>query len=120
VPVGALPLGDAPSTLLAGLFVPAVAAFGAPAFAEGNKSTAPTAASSSTTGTTSTSATAAESKDALFARLDANKDGKLSSDEGRQDSKVQGLWTQLDADNDGSVTQAEFMATPALEAAPKK
>jgi len=106
--------------LLAGLFVPAVAAFGVPAFAGGDKSTAPSAASSTTTVPTSTSAAAAESKDALFARLDADKDGKLSSDEGRQDSNVQGLWKQLDSDNDGSVTQAEFMATPALEAAPKK
>ena len=43
-----------------------------------------------------------------FARLDTNHDGKLSASEAAANPKVQGMWKKLDANNDGTVSQAEF------------
>jgi Ca2+-binding EF-hand superfamily protein len=54
--------------------------------------------------------TGTASADATFDRLDRNHDGKLSSTEAAADSKVQGIWKKLDADNNGTVTKAEFEA----------
>ena len=45
----------------------------------------------------------------VFADLDSNKDGMLSAAEAGKDSKVMGMWKQLDKDGDGAVSRAEFM-----------
>ena len=48
--------------------------------------------------------------EAVFHRLDVNRDNKLSAAEARQDSKVLGAWRRLDAKRKGTITRAEFMA----------
>ncbi len=48
--------------------------------------------------------------DALFGRLDANKDGWLSAAEAKAEAKVESNWGKLDADSNQRVTRAEFDA----------
>lgn len=96
--------------LAAGLFVPAIALAGS-AFAQDK---APSA-----TGATTPPATAGApaggmaDKEALFKRLDTNNDGMLSAAEAQKDEKVSGIWKQLDAANKGSISKADFLASPA-------
>ena len=104
--------------LMAAAFVPALAlAAGATyaggdykspsANASGDKATAP-ATTSTMQGGMKGGATA--SADAMFDRLDANHDGKLSASEAAADPKVQGAWKKLDANNKGAISKAEFQA----------
>ena len=120
--------------LLVGLFVPALALASGVASAVGDtkvtgqpatngstntndKSTA--APSATTNGSTNTNdkstaapsnTTGMSSSSTAFARLDTNHDRKLSAAEAAADPKVQGMWKKLDANNDGTVSQAEFSA----------
>ena len=102
--------------LLASLFVPALAFAAGSAYATGtDKMKGDTSATTTTPATTSGSTTngmksGTSSADAKFARLDTNHDGKLSSSEVANDTKVHGMWKTLDANNDGTVTKAEFEA----------
>jgi hypothetical protein len=48
--------------------------------------------------------------DALFVRLDSNKDGWLSADEAKVDKSVLSDWKKIDVDKNGKVTRAEFDA----------
>ena len=48
--------------------------------------------------------------EAVFDRLDVNRDNKLSVAEARQDSKVLGAWARVDLTGGGEVTRAEFVA----------
>lgn len=62
----------------------------------------------------------------MFAKLDANSDGKLSLDEftagktGDALEKAKKRFTKLDADNDGSVTKEEMKAAHANKEGGKK
>lgn len=106
--------------LLAGLFVPALALAATATYATGtNKMNADKATTNTTTTTPATPSSGMDnnmksgttsSADATFDRLDTNHDGKLSTSEAAADPKVRGLWKKLDANNNGSVTKAEFEA----------
>lgn len=48
--------------------------------------------------------------DALFAQLDANRDGVLSEPEAKANPGVDAQWNRLDRDSDGVVARAEFDA----------
>lgn len=50
----------------------------------------------------------AESADALFDRLDRNKDGYLTPDELGADEAKRGNWIAIDRDSDGRISRAEF------------
>ena len=50
----------------------------------------------------------AESADALFDRLDRNKDGYLTQDELGADEAKRGNWIAIDRDGDGRISRAEF------------
>ncbi len=45
---------------------------------------------------------------AVFAKLDTNRDGRVSAIEAANDSKVAQGFTSADADKDGYLTRAEF------------
>jgi len=60
--------------------------------------------------TPTTRAVAATDVNAVFILLDADKDNALSSAEAQKDTKVQGMWKQLDRNADGKVTRDEFKA----------
>ena len=97
--------------LAAGLFVPAIALAGS-VFAQSDK--APSATGATTPpATTGAAAGGMADKEALFKRLDTNNDGVLSAAEAQKDDKVSGMWKQLDAANKGSISKAEFLASPA-------
>lgn len=97
--------------LATGLFVPAIALAGV-AFAQTDK--APSATGATTPPATTGAATGdMADKEALFKRLDTNNDGVLSAAEAQKDSKVAGMWKQLDAANKGSISKADFLASPA-------
>jgi hypothetical protein len=104
--------------LLAGVFVPALAFAAGSAYATGGDKMKGDTSANATTTSPATSSGAMDngmksgtaSADAKFARLDTNHDGKLSSSEVAADTKVRGMWKNLDANNDGTVTKAEFEA----------
>ncbi|KPH57602.1 EF-hand domain-containing protein [Novosphingobium sp. ST904] len=50
--------------------------------------------------------------EAMFARLDVNKDGKLdrADREARRQQRREGMFDRLDTNRDGSISKAEFMA----------
>lgn len=48
--------------------------------------------------------------DALFVKLDTNRDGVLSSDEAKADNSIQANWKKIDADGNGRVSRSEFNA----------
>ena len=98
--------------LAAGLFVPAMAIAGS-AFAQSDKAPSATGATTTPPATTGAPAGDMADKEALFKRLDTNNDGVLSAAEAQKDSKVTGMWKQLDAANKGSISKAEFLASPA-------
>jgi len=56
--------------------------------------------------------TTAPASASLFDRLDTNRDGMLSTAEAQKDAKVQAAWKNLNPRSDGSVSRAEFMASP--------
>ncbi|HKT79259.1 MAG TPA: EF-hand domain-containing protein [Vicinamibacterales bacterium] len=66
--------------------------------------------SKSSTGATGMNSSKSSAAGDTFARLDVNHDGKLSAGEAATDSKVKGMWKKFDANNDGTVSQAEFAA----------
>lgn len=45
-----------------------------------------------------------------FTRIDANGDGRLSQDEARRMPEISARFDELDADKDGALSFAEFMA----------
>ncbi|MGH6611828.1 MAG: PRC-barrel domain-containing protein, partial [Burkholderiaceae bacterium] len=49
--------------------------------------------------------------DALWTKLDGNKDGWLSADEAKTDNTVLSDRRKMDANNDGRISRAEFNAT---------
>ena len=51
-------------------------------------------------------------REAGFARLDANGDGYLSSDETQSAGRMAQRFTRADADSDGRVSRREFMSQP--------
>lgn len=61
---------------------------------------------------TETRAEAQARAEAMFARLDVNKDGKLdrADREARRQERRSALFDRLDADKDGAISKAEFMA----------
>ena len=48
--------------------------------------------------------------DVQEAARDADKDNTLTAAEAQKDTKVQGMWKQLDRNGDGKVTRDEFKA----------
>lgn len=56
----------------------------------------------------------AESADALFDRLDVNKDGYLSPQELAADEAKRGSWIAVDRDRDGRISRSEFGIVTAL------
>ena len=96
--------------LAAGLFVPAIALAGA-AFAQTDKAQAPGTTGAPAAGAAATMGTA--DKEALFARLDTNNDGMLSAAEAQKDSKISSKWKDFDSANKGSISKADFLASPA-------
>ena len=48
--------------------------------------------------------------DALWSRLDANKDGWISADEAKADTSVLSGWRKMDNDKNGKITRVEFNA----------
>ncbi len=69
----------------------------------------PAGGSANTTAMNKGKTATGESPESMFARLDTNGDGKLSTAEAAKDAKVMGMWKQMDKDNDGTVSKAEFM-----------
>lgn len=61
---------------------------------------------------TQTRAEAQARAEAMFARLDVNKDGKLdrADREARRQERRSALFDRLDADKDGAISKVEFMA----------
>ncbi|HWM27565.1 MAG TPA: hypothetical protein VNQ14_03830 [Woeseiaceae bacterium] len=53
---------------------------------------------------------AREVKGDLFKKLDADRDGMISKQEGEQDSSVSGSWDGLDENGDGALDSQEFSA----------
>lgn len=47
---------------------------------------------------------------AIFDRLDVNGDNQLTADEARLDSKVLGVWRQMDEAGAGTITRGQFVA----------
>lgn len=45
-----------------------------------------------------------------FEALDKNKDGKISTEEAREDKGLSKLFSGLDGDKDGAISRAEFAA----------
>jgi hypothetical protein len=106
--------------LLATLFVPALAT-AADAVTTGdtnkvtgqpmtNGSTNTNDKNSTTTGDTGQRSGKSSAAGDAFARLDTNRDGKLSAAEAAADPKVHGMWKKFKTSNDGTVSQAEFDA----------
>jgi len=58
--------------------------------------------------------------DDVFARLDADKDGKISKAEASKGPRLSKNFDQVDADHDGFVTKAELSAAMARHAHAKK
>jgi Ca2+-binding EF-hand superfamily protein len=54
--------------------------------------------------------------DDVFARLDADKDGKISKAEASKGRRLSKKFDQVDADHDGFVTQAELSTAMARHA----
>jgi Ca2+-binding EF-hand superfamily protein len=48
--------------------------------------------------------------DAVFAKLDADKDGRISRDEASKGPKMAKMFDRVDADHDGFVSRAEMSA----------
>jgi Ca2+-binding EF-hand superfamily protein len=48
--------------------------------------------------------------DKVFARLDANKDGKISREEAQSGPRLASHFDAVDADKDGYITRAELQA----------
>jgi hypothetical protein len=46
--------------------------------------------------------------DALFERLDKNKDGFVTRDEARDATELQGRFAEMDKDNDGKLSRSEM------------
>jgi hypothetical protein len=65
---------------------------------------------STTTGDTGQRSGKSSAAGDAFARLDTNRDGKLSAAEAAADPKVHGMWKKFKTSNDGTVSQAEFDA----------
>jgi Ca2+-binding EF-hand superfamily protein len=57
--------------------------------------------------------------DEVMARLDTDKDGKISKDEASKGRRLSKHFEQVDADHDGFVTRAELEAAFARRAAAK-
>jgi hypothetical protein len=103
--------------LLAAVFVPALALAASATYAMGDKVTPQSNAGNTATTPPATSSSmqnsmksGTSSADAIFDRLDKNHDGKLSSTEAAADPKVHAMWKNLDENNNGTVTKAEFEA----------
>lgn len=47
---------------------------------------------------------------AVFARLDVDRDNKVTLEEARQDNKVFGAWTEFDSQGAGAVSRDEFLS----------
>lgn len=58
--------------------------------------------------------------DEVMARLDTDKDGKISKDEASKGRRLAKHFDDVDADHDGFVTKAELEAAFARRAAAKK
>jgi len=68
------------------------------------------AQTSTTPGTTTSPATAADRLDAIFKRVDANQDGKLSKEEAARLPSIAERFDQLDKDKDGMLSLDELKA----------
>jgi Ca2+-binding EF-hand superfamily protein len=67
-----------------------------------------------------TSTKVAKHVDAVFARLDTDKDGKISKGEASKGPRLSKHFDEVDADHDGFVTRAELSAAMAHRGAAKQ